>query len=285
MKWEGREESENVEDRRGISVTKGAAIGAGGIVVVLLALLLGGDPKQLLQKLASPQQNAPAARRATDPEEERMAKFTKVILRDTERVWQEQFAKLGREYHMPKLVLFRGEVDSACGRATSAVGPFYCSGDSRLYIDLSFYRDLERKLNAPGEFARAYVIAHEVGHHVQHLLGYSRRVHAQRGKVSPAEYNRLSVRLELQADYLAGVWAHHADKQFNYLETGDLESALKAAIEIGDDRLQLKRQGYVNRDHFTHGTSEQRKRWFKKGFDSGDVKGADALFKLRYEDL
>jgi predicted metalloprotease len=220
-----------------------------------------------------------------DPQEERMARFTKVILHDTEVVWDDLFRKMGKRYEKPVLVLFSGQVDSACGMADSAVGPFYCPGDSRVYIDLSFYKDMERKLQAPGEFARAYVIAHEVGHHVQRLLGYSQRVDEARRRSSKAEYNKMSVRLELQADFLAGAWAHHAQRRFAFLEKGDIESALNAAFEIGDDRLQKKAQGRVVPDSFTHGTSKQRMRWFLDGFETGDVHRARALFDSRYEEL
>ena len=286
MKWEGREESSNVEDRRGLGKKVGLVAGGGGILAVLLALIFGLDPQQVAQLLGQAGQGQPnAQQQAADPEEERMVSFTKVILHDTEVVWDEQFRKMGKKYPKPELVLFSGEVESACGMAESAVGPFYCPGDAHVYIDLSFYRDMQRKLNSPGEFARAYVIAHEVGHHVQKLLGYSRRVDEARRRSSKVEANNMSVRLELQADYLAGVWAYHGQKTFNFLEPGDIESALNAAFEIGDDRLQKKARGYVVPDAFTHGTSEQRMRWFKQGFQTGDVKGAAALFQLRYESL
>jgi predicted metalloprotease len=193
---------------------------------------------------------------------------------------------MGKTYKQPKLRIFTGQVDSACGFASGATGPFYCPGDSHVYIDLSFYRDMQRKLKAPGEFARAYVIAHEVGHHVQRLLGYSQRVDDARRSGDKVQANHMSVRLELQADYFAGVWAYHADKKFkHFLDPGDLESALNAANQIGDDRLQKQARGYVVPDAFTHGTSDQRKRWFKKGFDTGDVNGARRLFDLNYKEL
>ena len=285
MQWEGREESGNVEDRRGMG-GRTMAMGGGGILVVVLALVFGINPdlvRQFLGENAPQVQNDP--NRKFDPAEERLASFTKVIFRDTEIVWEDQFRKLNKQYQKPILVLFTGRVDSACGSADSAVGPFYCGGDSRIYIDLSFYKDMEKKLNAPGEFARAYVIAHEVGHHVQRLLGYAQRVHEAHGKVGKAEYNRLSVRLELQADFLAGVWAHHGQQRFKFLEPGDIEGALRAAFEIGDDRLQKRGQGYVVPDSFTHGTSKQRQRWFMEGFNRGDVREAGKLFELRYEEL
>ena len=283
MKWEGREESENVEDRRGLGPTVAVA-GGGGLVILVVALLLGVDPQKLAQ-LGGQGGNAPAEQRRADPAEDKMAAFSKVVFHDTEVIWKEQFRLMGKQYQEPKLVLFSGHVESACGAADSAVGPFYCSGDSRVYIDLSFYRDMERKLNAPGEFARAYVLAHEVGHHVQNLLGYSRKVHEAKKTMSKAEANKMSVRLELQADFLAGVWAHHAQKKFNFLETGDVDKALNAAFEIGDDRLQKNARGYVVPDSFTHGTSKQRMKWFQDGFKTGDVKRAALLFDLPYDGL
>jgi hypothetical protein len=289
MKWEDREESQNVEDVRGLGTKAGIAIGGGGILVLLLALLFGVDPQKLGGLLGGgqPQPVDPEGNpaRRIDPEEEKQARFTKVIFRDTEVVWDDLFRRMGRQYHKPKLVLFSGMVESACGSADSAVGPFYCPGDSKVYIDLSFYRDMERQLNAPGDFARAYVIAHEVGHHVQRLLGYSARVDEARRSLPKRDYNRMSVRLELQADYLAGVWAHHGQKKFNFLEPGDIESALRAAFEIGDDRLQKKARGTVVPDSFTHGTSEQRMRWFRRGFQTGDVSRARALFDINYDEL
>jgi predicted metalloprotease len=284
MRWEGRSESENVEDRRSLGKAGLAVGGIGGVVIVILGLLFGVDP-QLLVNLNQGQQPQGQVNRPVDPAEERLASFSKVVFRDTEVVWDELFQKMGKRYEKPVLVLFTGQVDSACGSADSAVGPFYCPGDSRVYIDLSFYQDMQRKLNAPGEFARAYVIAHEVGHHVQRLLGYSRRVDEARRSGSKAEANRMSVRLELQADFLAGVWAYHAQKKFNFLEKGDIESALNAAFEIGDDRLQKKGRGYVVPDSFTHGTSKQRQRWFMEGFRHGDVNQAKQLFELSYDQL
>jgi predicted metalloprotease len=289
MKWEGREESENVEDRRGLGTKAGLAFGGGSIIVLLLALIFKVDPQQvanLLNQVAPPEQAAGQRdQRPANPEEDRLASFSKVIFHDTEVVWDEQFRAMGQHYDKPTLVLFSGRVDSACGLADAAVGPFYCPGDAKVYIDLDFYRDMQKKLNAPGEFARAYVIAHEVGHHVQNLLGYSRRVDEARRQASKVEANHLSVRLELQADYFAGVWAHHAQKKFNFLEKGDMESALNAAFEIGDDRLQKKARGMVVPDAFTHGTSKQRMRWFSQGFQTGDVKGAAALFQKKYDGL
>jgi predicted metalloprotease len=292
MKWEGREESENVEDRRGPGRKVGLAVGGGaGILLVILGLIFGVDPQQLAGLIGQGQppgaQGQPNGQPAApvDPAEERMAHFVKVVFHDTELVWDDLFGRMGKRYQRPKLVLFTDRVESACGLAESAVGPFYCPGDSNVYIDLSFYQDMQRKLNAPGEFARAYVIAHEVGHHVQRLLGYSRQVDEARRSSSKAEANRMSVRLELQADFLAGVWAHHAQERFNYLEKGDVESALNAAFQIGDDRLQKRARGYVVPDSFTHGTSQQRMRWFRDGFQTGDVDRARQLFDLDYSEL
>jgi predicted metalloprotease len=287
MRWEGREQSSNVEDRRSAGRVALVGGGAGGIIILIIGLLLGVDPSQLVDLTqGNPQvQQQQQEQRPKDPVEERQAAFTKVILRDTELVWTDLFRKIGRDYQEPKLVLFDGAVQSACGFAEAAVGPFYCPGDHKVYIDLAFYRDMERKLNAPGEFARAYVIAHEVGHHVQRLLGYSQRVDEVRRGGNKVEINRASVRLELQADFLAGVWAHHGQRRFNFLEPGDIDSALNAAFEIGDDRLQKKSRGYVVPDSFTHGTSAQRKRWFLEGFKTGNVNEARALFEMRYDDL
>jgi predicted metalloprotease len=298
MEWEGREESENVEDRRSFGRNAGIAVGGiGGLVLVVLGLIFGIDPGQLggggggpgggLGPGPGPDDGQP---RQVDPQEDKLAHFTKVIFGDTERVWTRLFHQMGKEYRKPTLVLFSGSVDSACGQAGASVGPFYCPGDGKVYIDLSFYRDMEKQLQAPGEFARAYVVAHEVGHHVQKLLGYSARVEeAHRdlsgGRLSKEEYNQMSVRLELQADYFAGVWAHHGQEQYHFLQPGDIESAIHAAYEIGDDLLQRKAQGRVVPEKFTHGTSKQRMRWFKAGFDTGDIDGARKLFALPYGQL
>ncbi len=221
-----------------------------------------------------------------DPEEEKQAHFTKVIFGDTERVWDEQFRKMGKTYKKPILHLYTDQVQSGCGSADASVGPFYCPADEKVYIDLSFYRDMQKKLNAPGEFAHAYVVAHEVGHHVQKLLGYTARAADARGRDrNSVEAHHMSVRVELQADYLAGVWAHHGQEKYHFLQKGDIESAMKAAFEIGDDRLQRKARGTVQPDTFTHGTSKQRQKWFGKGFQTGDVNGAKQLFELKYEEL
>jgi predicted metalloprotease len=287
MEWEGREESKNVDDRRGLSPKAGLAIGGGavGIIAVILTLLLGGDPDKVkdIIKGGGQQGGQDQSKRKFDPAEERQARFTKVIFRETEVVWEKQFQRLSKEYRKPTLVLYTQQVNSACGAADASVGPFYCPGDESVYIDLSFYSELEKKLGAPGEFARAYVIAHEVGHHVQRLLGYSARVDEARRARSPL-YNQMSVRLELQADYLAGVWAHYS-KEALRLNREDLESAIKAAYEIGDDRLQRRAGRVVTPHSFTHGTSEQRMRWFREGFKSGDMRGAARLFDLDYREL
>jgi predicted metalloprotease len=293
VEWEDRQESENVEDRRSQGRRTGVVLGGGaGLVVLLLAMFLGVNPAQL-QQLLGPggplQVGAPQAGQAqappADPAEERLAHFTKVILHDTEEVWDDLFTRMGRHYEKPTLVLFSDEVDSACGMAESAMGPFYCPGDAKVYIDLSFYRDMQERLGAPGEFARAYVVAHEVGHHVQRLLGYSRQADRARQSGSQVAANRASVRIELQADYLAGVWAHHGQRKFNFLQPGDVDSALNAAFQIGDDRLRRKAGRRVVPDSFTHGSSEQRQRWFNEGFRTGKVEGASQLLERPYEDL
>jgi predicted metalloprotease len=251
--------------------------GIGGLIVLGLYLLMGGDLQDLnLQDFTQPSQvqenYQPTA------EEEALAEMVAVTLADTEDIWEEIFAtQLNADYREPKLVYFTGAVQSACGGASAATGPFYCPADQQIYIDLSFYQQMKNQLNAPGDFAMAYVVAHEVGHHVQNLLGISEKVQAQRGRISQLEYNELSVKLELQADFLAGLWAHHAQDEFNILEEGDIEEALNAANAIGDDRLQKRSQGYVVPDAFTHGTSAQRVRWFKKGWQSGDLSQGDTF--------
>jgi uncharacterized protein len=278
MRWREGRQSENVEDRRGMS-RGGMAIGGGlgGIVILLIALLLGADPRQLLEQLPSDGQTpATQSSRPTNPEEEELRQFVGAALANTEDVWNEIFRQMGRQYREPTLVLFTDRVQSACGVAGAAVGPFYCPGDEKLYIDLAFYRELKTRFRAPGDFAQAYVIAHEVGHHIQHLLGTMDQVNSARQRMSEAEANQLSVRLELQADFLAGVWAHHAQKR-GALEEGDVEEALAAASAIGDDRLQRESQGYVVPDSFTHGSSEQRIRWFRKGLETGDIRQGDTF--------
>lgn len=284
MKWLGRRQSGNVEDQRGRGGSGGGRIPGGlftkgGLVtvaiVVVISLILGENPLTLLQQtgMTGNEYSVDQKTYTQTAEEEELSQFVRVVLADTEDVWN----KLMDDYREPTLVLFSGRVESACGSASSATGPFYCSADEKVYIDLSFYNDLKNKLGAPGDFAQAYVIAHEVGHHVQHLLGISDKVHSMRRQVSEAEYNALSVRLELQADFLAGIWANHANKMNNVIEPGDIEEALGAANAIGDDRLQKRHQGYVVPDSFTHGTSEQRMRWFRKGFETGDIKNGDTF--------
>jgi len=261
---------------------RGAAVGGVGglgfLIIVVLYLFLGGDPAQLLEQM--PQAGGPSASTTTGPPppgQGELADFVSVVLADTEDTWNPIFASIGRQYEEPKLVLFTGQVRSACGMAGAAMGPFYCPGDHKLYIDLSFYDELQRRFRAPGDFAQAYVIAHEVGHHVQNLLGINGEVQAMQRQVSKAEANQLSVRLELQADCLAGVWGFHTQRARNLLEVGDLEEALNAASAIGDDRIQRESTGRVVPDSFTHGSSAQRVKWFKTGFQSGDVAQCDTF--------
>ena len=277
MLWRNRRESANVEDRRGIG-GGGLAIGGGfgTLIIIILALLFGVDPRALLnQSPSEPGPSAPAGQPA-NPAEQEAAQFSKVVLADTEDVWTNLFQKMGRQYHDPTMVLFSGRVDSACGTASAAVGPFYCPGDEKVYLDLSFFRDLKQRFGAPGDFAEAYVIAHEVGHHVQDELGITQKVDGMRVHMNQEQANALSVRVELQADFFAGVWAHYEQGK-GYVEAGDIEEALRAASAIGDDRLQMETQGYVVPDSFTHGTSEQRVRWFRKGFDTGDIRQGDTF--------
>jgi uncharacterized protein len=277
MLWKGRRESGNVEDRRGVS-RGGLAIGGGlgTVVIVVVALLLGADPGELLDQTGGVSVPGTNSARAPSPAEEELKKFVSVVLADTEDVWTGVFKETGREYRDPKLVLFTDQVQSACGMAGSASGPFYCPGDQKVYIDLAFYSELRDRLGAPGDFAQAYVIAHEVGHHVQRLLGISDKMRAAESGMSRSQANELSVRLELQADFFAGVWAHYAQNK-GLLERGDIEEALGAASAVGDDRLQRQTQGRVVPDSFTHGTSEQRVRWFRKGLDTGDLKQGDTF--------
>ena len=276
MRWEGRRQSRNVEDRRGQSAGRGGIVlggGLGTLVLVLVVMLLGGDPTQLLDMAGQ----APTTEYRASPEDEKAKEFVAVVLADTEEVWEEEFAKLGRSYEKPRLVLFTDSVRSACGFADAQVGPFYCPVDRTIYIDLSFFREMRQRFGAPGDFAQAYVIAHEVGHHVQKLLGISDEVHRARAGQSEREANAMSVRLELQADFLAGMWARKGQEKFRFLEEGDLEEALNAANAIGDDTLQRKAQGRVVPDAFTHGTSEQRMRWFRRGLETGDIRQGDTF--------
>ncbi|WP_372869358.1 KPN_02809 family neutral zinc metallopeptidase [Planomicrobium okeanokoites] len=280
MKWRGRRGSANVEDRRGSGGGKGLAVGGGlgGIVLILIVTFLGGDPGILLDGMGgngSGGSSTGESYQATEQEEE-LADFVSVVLADTEEVWTEVFAEEGMQYEEPTLVLFTDSVQSACGTAGASVGPFYCPADYKLYIDLDFYGELQRQFNAPGDFAMAYVIAHEVGHHVQNLLGVMQEVQPLRNQLSEEEYNKVQVQLELQADYLSGVWAHHA-QEMGYLEEGDLEEALTAAAAVGDDTIQMRSRGYVVPESFTHGTSEQRKEWFYKGFEAGNLDEGDTF--------
>jgi len=281
MKWEGNRESDNVEDARGSGGGGGGgggfggrSIGLGSVAIALVAgWIFGVNPLTVLSLLsgggaAPTQQQAPAGK---PPAEDKMARFVSVVLADTEDVWRAKFKEMGGTYREPKLRLFRGSEPTACGRGQAAMGPFYCPGDQKVYIDLSFYETMRTRLGAPGDFAQAYVIAHEVGHHVQNLMGISGKVDAMRGRVSEAQQNALSVRLELQADCFAGIWAHDAQAARQVLEQGDVEEALNAATQIGDDTLQRKSQGTVVPETFTHGTSAQRVSWFKRGFQTGSV--------------
>jgi uncharacterized protein len=268
MQWRGRRQSSNVEDRRGVS-GRGLAVGGGvgGVIMLVLYLLLGGNPSDMGQVMPNePAQELSPEQKKVDDER---AEFVKVVLADTEDVWN---TLLQSQYREPTLVMFRQSVESACGMAGSATGPFYCPGDEKVYIDLSFFDDMERKLNAPGDFAMAYVVAHEVGHHIQRIQGTSEKMARLRQQLSQEDYNKYSVMLELQADFLAGVWAHHTQRDKKVLEANDIEEALNAANAIGDDRLQRQAQGQVVPESFTHGTSEQRMYWFKKGYNSGDIR-------------
>jgi uncharacterized protein len=282
MRWKDERRSENVQDRRGIRPA-GVAVGGGigTLILVVVAVLLGADPRQVLNAVQKQQQQAGAPQRGdrqfSAAEQERFD-FVKVVLAQTEDVWDELFEQMKREYKKPTLVVFTGATDSeGCGFASSAVGPFYCPAAEKVFLDLSFFREMEERFNAPGDFAQAYVVAHEVGHHVQNLLGINSRVRALQARASKEEANRYSVRLELQADFLAGVWAHHAQRRRHILEPGDVESALRAATAIGDDTLQKEAQGYVVPDSFTHGTSEQRVRWFRLGWKTGDINQGDTF--------
>ena len=266
MRWLGRGSSGNVEDRRGLGGPLAIGGGLGTLVLVIISMLMGGNPLQYLNVAQEPTENAKT------PEKDEQAKFVSVVLKDTEDVWAKIFSEqLGKTYQEPKLVIFSRGVQSGCGNASSSTGPFYCPLDSKVYIDLTFYDDLKSRFNAPGDFAMAYVIAHEVGHHVQNLMGISDKVRQQQEGASEKNANKYSVQLELQADFLAGIWAHYDQKYNNVLEAGDIEEALNAANAIGDDRLQKQAQGEITPDAFTHGTSEQRMYWFKKGYETGDI--------------
>lgn len=273
MRWDKMRESSNIEDRRGRGGIGMAGLGIGGTLIVgVISLLMGQNPLEVIGMMQQGQQAAGPAPAADDP----ATKFVASILGDTEDTWNTLFRDAGQQYKPPHMVLFRGQVSSACGQASSAVGPFYCPGDQKVYLDLGFFDDLHKRLGAPGDFAQAYVIAHEVGHHVQNLVGTSEQVHSRQQSVSREQANALSVRLELQADCFAGVWGHYA-QQRKLLEIGDIEEAMTAADAIGDDKLQKKAQGHIVPDSFTHGSSAQRTQWFKKGLESGDAKQCDTF--------
>ena len=279
MRLDNEQESQNIEDRRGRRVSKTIAGGGiGGVAIILIALFFGVDPRAILQ--GNLESNVPEETRtnsqpagADDPGREIVAR----VLGSTERTWGEIFQRAGRQYIQPKLVLFSGQVQSACGFAQAAAGPFYCGNDQKVYIDLAFYRELRERFQAPGDFAQAYVIAHEIGHHVQNLLGIMEKIQARQSRASERDANTLSVRLELQADCLAGIWASYANRERKILEQGDVEEGLNAAAQIGDDTLQKRAQGYVVPEGFTHGSAEQRVRWFRRGIDSGDLKQCDTF--------
>jgi uncharacterized protein len=280
MRWRGERQSGNIEDRRGVSGGAKVAVGGGlgTIIILVLALLFGANPRQLLEQIGETNAPPPGGQssRPTNPEEEELKQFVSVVLGKTEDVWQDVFRQNGQQYRKPTLVLFTHQVSSACGETGAAVGPFYCPGDEKVYIDLSFYEELRRRFKAPGDFAQAYVIAHEVGHHVQNLLGISDKVDAMQRRMSEAQANQLSVRLELQADFFAGMFARYVNEK-GLLEPGDVEEALQAASAVGDDVIQRRTTGYVVPDSFTHGTSEQRLRWFRKGYETGDIRQGDTF--------
>ncbi|HMJ69663.1 MAG TPA: neutral zinc metallopeptidase [Cyclobacteriaceae bacterium] len=280
MKWSGRQGSGNVEDRRGMGGRVAIGGGLGGLVILLLTMFFGDgnfspDDLNVDNGVSDQQSYTPTG------EENEKAQFVSVVLKDTEDVWHQLIEAQGGNYTEPGLVLFTNSTDSGCGYASAATGPFYCPTDSKVYIDLSFYDDLQSRFGAPGDFAMAYVVAHEVGHHIQNLMGTTGKLDAQRGRINEKQMNALSVKLELQADFYAGVWAHHAQEMKNILEPGDIEEALNAANAIGDDRLQRQSQGYVVPDAFTHGTSKQRMYWFKKGFDTGDLSQGNTFEEIQ----
>jgi uncharacterized protein len=284
MRWENQPESENVEDRRSLGPvgTRGVGLGLGGIVLVLaVSYLTGTNPLTILNMLSGIEDMVPTSEDArpvpTGPPTDRLGKFASVVLADTEQTWRQLLPTMGRSYEDPRLVLFTGGVRSACGMTSSAVGPFYCPNDHKVYLDLSFFNEMSQRLGAPGDFAQAYVIAHEVGHHVQNLLGIAEKVNRLQRQVSETEGNALSVRLELQADCFAGVWGHHANHERNLIELGDFEEGLHAAAAIGDDRLQNMAQGYVQPETWTHGSSQQRVTWLRKGLDTGDPHVCDTF--------
>jgi predicted metalloprotease len=289
MRWQGSDQSENLEDRRRLGPKTIALGGIGTLLLLVVGYFVGIDPDQLNQLIGQVNQGAPAGQaeqRPLTPEEERSAAFARTILRFTEVVWDEQFRKVGETYQKPHMVLFSNQVDTGCGTAPSAVGPFYCPADRTVYLDPTFFDELDRKLGgSKAEFSQAYVIAHEVGHHVQNLLGYSAIVDKKRRSLPKEEYNQWSVRLELQADYLAGVWAHYGQEKFNFIEPGDIESAIQSANAIGDDRLQKRATGFTSPENYTHGTSAQRVKWFRRGLESGDLRMLKKIFEMPYNEL
>ncbi len=291
MDWDQGEESQNLEDRRRLGPATIAVGGAGTLILLLIGYFLGVDPQKLNQLFGNPQAgggggDAQVAKGPPSPEEERSRRFASKILRLTEVVWSEQFQKIGKEYTPPHMVLFTAQVETGCGTAPSAVGPFYCPADKTVYLDPTFFDELQGKLGgSKADFSNAYVIAHEVGHHVQNLLGFSRIVDQKRQTLPKAEYNQWSVRLELQADYLAGVWAFYGQKEFNFIQPGDVESAIKSANAIGDDRLQRRAGGFNSPENYTHGTSEQRVKWFSKGLQTGDLGQLRQMFQMPYDEL
>ena len=284
MQWRSGRRSSNVEDRRRLRIPGGKK--GGGIGILLLALVgmyFGIDPAMILNMADGVPQGSSVSVNSAPPtaEEQQLADFVSVVLADTEDTWNKIFKEKGGKYREPKLVLFTGQVQSACGNAQAAMGPFYCPGDQQVYIDLAFYRDLKNQLDAPGDFAQAYVIAHEIGHHVQKLIGISDQVNQARQQLSKKDFNKVSVKMELQADCFAGIWANHADRVRNIVEPGDIDEALNAASHIGDDRLQKQSRGYVTPDSFTHGSSAQRVRWFKTGYQKGTLESCDTFSASR----
>ncbi len=293
MRWQGGNQSGNLEDRRRMGQVGGAAMGGGALLIIsLIYLCMGGDPGQLLQLLQNAQVQQPGQvaqgpeERPETAEEARSREFAATILGFTEEVWSDQFRQAGLNYEPPKMVLFSDRVATSCGNAPAAVGPFYCPSDRTVYLDPTFFDELDQKLGgSSAEFSQAYVIAHEIGHHVQNLLGYNRKARQRQQGRSEAEANRVSVRLELQADYLAGVWAHYGQQKFQFIEPGDIESAMKSANAIGDDRLQRRSTGFVSPERFTHGTSAQRVKWFTTGLKTGDLSKLEEIFEMPYERL
>ncbi len=286
MKLDGRRESTNVDDRRGMGGAGKVSLGLGGTIIVgLIIWFMGGNPLDFLSQQAMQSVTTSGSNYTPTAEEEELAAFSKKILAGTEDVWTQIFRQKGwGEYEKPRMVLFTGAVNSGCGSASSSTGPFYCSADQTVYIDLSFFKEMETRLKAGGDFAYAYVIAHEVGHHVQYLLGTLNQIHQQQQRVGTKESNQLNVRLELQADFYAGIWAYYDNENFNSIEAGDIDEGLNAATQIGDDRLQMQSQGYVVPDAFNHGTSAQRSRWLKKGIQTGNVADGDT-FSIPYSQL